>query len=695
MRRAELNWFQLRFPRELEDKVVIAALSAFSGVSHTTRLSLDLSATADGISHHLAVSPTATESVTASLRAAIPSLRLTATEAPTDHGHGLLWQLSPAVAALRTDDLAAIAANLLASLFPLRKGEEIRLRWHLRGAPRPASAISGDSDLKAGRLKALRAKLALPGMSAYGELFVVAKTPARRRQLIQRIASVLRSLGTPHGRLVGESYWFGQLARLLFRRGRYLSAPELAAISGWPIGGPDLPGLELGAAKRLAPSANLPKTGRPLGTSDFEGFARPVAISARASTKGLYVLGPTGTGKTNLLKHLIRSDLEQGRGMVVIETNGDLVTELVDSIPPNRINDVVLLDPTDRDFAVGFNPLASSANPSLVADQLSELFERRWSAFWGPRTAQLAHMGLLTLARRKGSTLVDLPRLFLDERFRARVLAGLNDPLGLGPDWQWFKGLSDAEQSTVIAPLMNKVRQFTARPSVRAIVGQDRPKISMRQIIEQRKVLLVHLPKGLIGADTAQLLGCLVLTALWQAMAERAALAKSRRSVFALHVDEVQDFASAPIPWDEMFAQGRKYGLALTAAHQNLSQLPKELREVILANARSKAVFALSAADAKVMERLFAPALTAADLQALDAYSVAAQLALEDGSVSRPVTLRTPPPSDSLGTAKAVRAASRHNYAQKRADIEKGLCSQAEAPKPTPAPVGRKRRSPS
>jgi hypothetical protein len=618
-------------------------------------------------------------------------LRVEAIEAPpTGSPWRWLWQLRPATAALRTDETASITAALLSSLFPLNAGETVCLRWNLRAAPRPPLPV-GRYDAQDGRERVVRAKLALPGLAAHGELFVTASSPSRRKQLLQRTATVLWSLSSPFGRLVAEPYWLGQLLHLVGLRGRYLSAPELGAVIGWPVGSPDLPGLELGAAKRLVPSANLSAAGRVLGTSDFAGVDRTVAISPAASTRGLYVLGPTGTGKTSLLKNLIRDDLEQGRGLVVVETNGDLVQELIDMVPPERVSDVVLLDPTDSTHAVGFNPLASPADPSLIADQLGELFQRLWEAFWGPRTAQLTHMGLLTLARRSGSTLLDLPRLYLDPIFREKVLADLDDPLGLGPDWKWFESLPPREQVNVVSPLLNKVRQFTARPSIRAIVGQAEPPLTMRQIIEQRKVLLVHLPKGLIGAETSQLLGCLVLTAVWQAAAERAALAPSRRHAFGLYVDEVQDFASAPIPWDELFAQGRKYGLALTVAHQNLEQLPRELREVVLANARSKAVFALSASDARVMEKLFAPALTAADLQALDAYSVAAQVALDDGSTARPVTLTTPPPVEPCGSAAQVRGASRRQYARPRREIEAALLARV-TPKPQATPVGRKRR---
>lgn len=693
MRRAELNWFALRFPRDLKQDAVLAVLSSFSGLAHGSRLVFDLSATDTGITHRLGVSESATVAVTGSLRAAIPSLRMEPTSAPSaPPSRRLLWQLNPAVAALRTDELPSISAALLSSLFPLGEGESIRLLWSLRPAPRPPLPDMPESQLD-GRLRVLRAKLALPGLAGTGELHVSAPHAAGAARLMQRTAAVLRSLSTPHGRLSADPYWLGQLARLTGRRGRYLSAPELAAVIGWPIDSPDLPGLELGAAKRLVPSSALPTWGRVLGDSDFSGLSRPVAISPAASTRGLYVLGPTGTGKTSLLKNLIRDDLEQGRGLAVIETNGDLVSDLLDLIPPERIDDVVLLDPTDPDYAIGFNPFAGVKDPSLVADQLGELFQRLWEAFWGPRTAQLTHMGLLTLARRKDSTLLDLPRLYLDPAFRARVLADLDDPLGLGPDWQWFESLSAREQTTVVSPLLNKVRQFTARPAIRAIVGQAEPATSLKQIVAEDKVLLVHLPKGLIGAETAQLLGCLILTGLWQVAAERAGLPSKHRRPFGLYVDEVQDFASAPIPWDEMFAQGRKYGLSLTVAHQNLEQLPKELRETVLANARSKAVFALSAADAKKLEPLFAPALTVADLQALDAYSVAARVAAENGSTARPVTLTTPPPPEPLGSAAAVRAASCAHFARPRLEIEAALRKQVQSPERRTAPVGRKPRS--
>jgi hypothetical protein len=693
MRQAELTTYRLSFPRDVTEDGVLAALSAFSGVAYGTRLVFELIASEDGIEHRLSISSRAADVVTGGLRAALPSLRLDEIEPERPkYRRRLLWQMAPPTAAIRADELAAVSASLLASLFPLAEGELIRLSWTMQPLPRPTLMLTPEYR-RDGRSQALKRKLDLPGLGGKGEMLVAAGTSSRVKQLVRRTGSVLHSLATPYGSLCVDPYWWGQLLRLIGLRGRYFSVRELAAVIAWPIDAPDLPGLELGAAKRLVPSLALSEGGRLLGVSNFAGVRRPVAITPNASTRGLYILGPTGTGKTSLIKNLVRDDLIAGRGLAVVETNGDLISDLLDLIPPNRIADVVLVDPTDPDSAVGFNPFVGAGDASLVADQLGELFQRLWKDFWGPRTGQLAHMGLLTLAGREGSTLIDLPRLYLDPVFRSAVLRDLDDPVGLEPDWQWFMKLPVREQASVVAPLLNKVRQFTARPAIRAIVGQAKPAISMRRIMAEGKVLLVYLPKGLIGAETATLLGCLVLTSLWQAATERARLPLHERRPFGLYVDEVQDFAEAPIPWDEMFAQGRKYGLALSVAHQNLAQLPRELREVALANARSKAVFALSAADARSLEPLFAPALKAGDLQSLDAYSIAAQVALNDGSTARPVTLTTPPPPSPLGTAPEVRRASRAAYGRARADVEEELRAQVSQTRPPNASIGRRRRS--
>lgn len=501
MSRAELSWFRLGFPRDgVTAEAVLSVLSGLSGADWRTRLVLELSATPTGIVHRIGVSAEAVDLLTGELRAAIPSLRVDPTEVPEEAAtRRLLWQLVPRAAVLRVDQLEAIAASLLASTYPTQAGESVRLAWYLRPAVRPGIDVTPE-DRSQGRLTALRTKVNLPGFTAYGEMSVTASDSRRAAYLLGRSSSVLRSLSTRFGRLVGEPWLWGQMMRSLGQRGRYYSVKELAAVTGWPIGAPDIPGLTLSASKRLLPSADLPRTGRILGVTNFPGITREVAITPTASTRGLYLLGPTGTGKTSLIKGLVRDSMEQGQGLCVIDTNGDLPTDLLDLVPDHRINDVVFLDPTDPDFAVGFNPFAGSPDAELVADQISELFERTWKSFWGPRTAQLAHTGLLSLARSGGNaTLLDLPRLYNDPHFRAATVAGLDDPVGLAPDWNWLSALPEKELAAIAAPLLNKTRAFTARSSIRGIIGQARPTINYAADHGRAKDTFGERPEGLAG----------------------------------------------------------------------------------------------------------------------------------------------------------------------------------------------------
>src|SRR4029077_2933723 len=195
MKPGELSWYRLRFPRELSADAVVAALSGFSGVAHRTRLVFDLNATSTGIEHRLAVSPTAVDVVSGNLRAAIPSLRLDQVDAPKQpHSRRLLWQLAPATAASRADALSGVTASFLASLFPLAEHETIRLLWTVRPSARPPLPFTPENR-REGYLRALRPKLALPGLAGHGELRVTARSAERTAQLLHRPTAVLRSLG--------------------------------------------------------------------------------------------------------------------------------------------------------------------------------------------------------------------------------------------------------------------------------------------------------------------------------------------------------------------------------------------------------------------------------------------------------------------------------------------------------------------
>lgn len=694
MNRTELSWFRLTFPRDLSTDAVMAVLSGLSGTDRSTCLVFELSANARGIEHRIGVSANAVDALLGELRSAISSLRADTTE-PTQTAatRRLLWQLTPATATIRTEPLEAISASLLASLYPLTKGEEISLAWRMQSALRPSLEVTPEGG-NTGRVRALRDKLALPGLYGYGELWVVAGSHGQTTHLLRRTSAVLRSLSTPHGRLVGEPPLWGQITRFIGQRGRYYSVRELAAVIGWPVGAPDVPGLVMGASKRLLPSAELPRFGRIIGTTDFPGITRRVAVPVQASTRHTYILGPTGTGKTTLIQNLIATDLAENRGLAVIDTNGDLARSILDFIPEHRIGDVVYLDPADSQAVVGLNPLAASPDPYLAADQLVELFRRLWKEFWGPRSGQLFHLGLSTLTQQPQATLLDLARLFTDATYRHGAVGRLDDPLGLESTWAWYESLSEGERLNMLGPVLNKASQFTNRPIIRNVIGQATPLVTLRQIMAERKVLIVNLSKGILGQEASQLLASLVVVGLWQAATERARLPIDKRPVFMAYLDEVQDLLALPGGvFDEMLAQGRKFGFALNLAHQNLGQLTSAMREAILANAHSKIVFRVEPSDARTLAHNFSPYLNAADLANLPARSVAAVVGLDDGGAARPVTLTTPPPPTPTGHTELVRQSSRDSYARPLTEIEAELRRRI-TPEPSSGPLGQKPRQP-
>ena len=346
-----------------------------------------------------------------------------------------------------------------------------------------------------------------------------------------------------------------------------------------------------------------------------------MALTPTDSLRHLHALGPTGSGKSTLLLNLIAQDMAAGRAVVVIEPKGDLIAAALEQVPPARLADVVLLDPSDTARPVGLNPLAlGGRSPELAADQLLGLFHSLYLAHWGPRTHDILGASLLTLARLPGMTLAALPLLLTDAGFRRRVLPRVVDPIGLEPFWTAYEAWSEAERAAAIAPVMNKLRPLLLRPEMRAIVGQTRRSFDLRRVFTERKVLLVNLNKGLLGPETSALLGSLVVSQLWQAILGRSAIAPERRHAVFVYVDEFQDYMHLPLDFADALTQARGLGVGFVAAHQYLHQLDPAMRSAVLANAQSRVAFRLPSEDARVVAA--DSALAPEDFQGLGAFRV-------------------------------------------------------------------------
>ena len=457
------------------------------------------------------------------------------------------------------------------------------------------------------------------------------------------------------------------LAARRLGRGDLVSVAELAALAHLPTD-QSVPGLRRAGAKAVAPPAEVYSQGKVLGRAEAGG-RRQVALAVADGRYHLHVLGATGSGKSTLLTNLALSDMDQGRGVVVIDPKGDLVADILDRVPDRAAERVVLIDPDERAAPPILNVLAGP-EPDLAVDNLVGIFRSIFAAFWGPRTDDVLRAACLTLLRHaaasgRATSLAEVPRLLSEPAFRApRVAAVAGDKVGLGGFWSWYEEMSEANRSQVIGPVMNKLRAFLLRDFVRQVVGRAGPGFDMAKVLDGG-ACLVRVPKGVLGDDTARLLGSFVVAKVWQAATHRARLGQAARTDAALYVDECQNFLHLPRSFDEMLAEARGYRLSMVLAHQHLAQLPRDLRDGVSANARTKVFFSLSPEDAHALARHVAPELSEHDLSHLGAYQVAARLVV-DGEEAPAFTLRTGPPRPVVaGRASAVRAAARANFGRR------------------------------
>ena len=479
-----------------------------------------------------------------------------------------------------------------------------------------------------------------------------------------------------------------------------LSVKEATCFLLLPAGEEDLPG-----TPGIHPKLMLPPKWyqEPKAVSTSRTFAvttslqhKQLAIRPKDALEHTVLLGSTGAGKSTAMMNLILADIKAGRSVLVIDPKADLVTDVLERIPEDRKDDVVVLDASDP-CPVGFNPLAYHQDPSLTADAILAVFQELFAQNWGIRSADVMAGALLTLAQVKGANLLYLPPLLTDERFRREILAQVKDPIALEPFWRNYESMRDSERRTEIAPVLNKFRQITYRPRLRSVLGQTKPKFSLNDLFTKRKIVLVPLNRGFIGAESARLLGSLIVGLTWTLALSRAKIAPEKRHMVCIYIDELQDYLALPTSFSDALAQARGLGVAYTVAHQYRGQLPPDIKSGIDANCRNKIVFGLNSEDAKAMAEQ-ALELTALDFMTLPRYEVYTSFQ-HGGKSTGWISARTLPPPDPVRMAAELKAESMARYGVPTTDTEATLSrlmtgAPAEPdPAVTSAPIGRKKKT--
>jgi energy-coupling factor transporter ATP-binding protein EcfA2 len=447
-----------------------------------------------------------------------------------------------------------------------------------------------------------------------------------------------------------------------------LSIEELAGFVLLPCSDTALAGISGLHPKLLRPPAWLKNAEERIFAKSLGANSTNLNIPIKDSLEHTVILGPTGSGKSTVMLNLIISDIKAGRGVLVIDPKADLVNDILARVPQERVNDVVVIDPSEA-APVGLNPLVCNiqAEPSLISDTILSVLGQIFKDSWGIFTQDVLSAALLTLAQIPNTTLMQLPALLTDEHFRRSITGKITDKMGLLPFWESFEAQSHAEKRKVIAPVMNKLRQFTLRPALRNVLGQVKPKFSLSDLFDKNKIVLVPLNKGLIGAESARLLGSLIVGLTWTLALSRAKIPTDKRHPVSIFIDELQDYLALPTDFADALAQARGLGIGFTMAHQYRSQLSPGVKAAIDTNARNKIVFNLNSTDAKDMAAM-APELETEDFMDLPRYHIYANLqnnGKNTGWISGQ-TLPTPPP---IRLPDELKAASIKRYGQESTDF--------------------------
>lgn len=409
-----------------------------------------------------------------------------------------------------------------------------------------------------------------------------------------------------------------------------------------------------------------------LGRVKFRSRQERFGMRLEDRHRHVAIVGKTGVGKSTLLENLIASDIAAGRGIGLIDPHGDLAEAVLALVPSQRTNEVILLDAGDTAFPVAFNPLACSdpAQRPLVASGVVSAFKKLYGDSWGPRLEYILRNSLLVLVAVPDTSLLSLLRLLSDASYRKAIVERVDDPVVRSFWQQEFADWNERYRMEAIAPIQNKVGQFLSSPVLRAITGQAKSAVNLRQVMDSGRVLIVNLSKGRIGEDTSALLGSLLVTSLQQAAMSRADIPENDRLDFFLYVDEFQNFATESFA--TILSEARKFRLSLTVANQYLAQMDERTSDAIFGNVGSLVCFQVGPQDAEILAEQLAGDMRPEDLIALPRFTAYVRL-LIDGMPSRPFSMETLPPTKhrmDVERAAKVRNQSRHRYARPAAHVE-------------------------
>jgi hypothetical protein len=479
-----------------------------------------------------------------------------------------------------------------------------------------------------------------------------------------------------------------------------LSLTELATMIHFPADGSLVTPQLRQSYSRTAPApTNMPSEGTLLGINKHQGAERPIYITEADRMRHFYVIGQTGVGKSGFLQNLVLQDIQAGAGVCMIDPHGTDIEEVMGLIPPEREQDIIYFDPSRLDRSIGLNMLEYDPQrpeqKTFIVNELLSMFQKLYAAnpeSMGPMFEQYFRNATLLVMEdpESGNTLMDIGRVMADAQFRRRKLERATNPVVV-QFWREIAGKAGGEASleNIVPYIVGKIDPLTANDYIRPIIGQQQSTFNFRQVMDERKILLVNLSKGRLGDINANLIGMIFVGKILMAALSRVDDPTKSFPPFFLHIDEFQNISTPAIA--SILSEARKYKLGLTMAHQFIAQLDPVIRDAVFGNVGSMALLRVGNEDAEALAPQVAPVFSVNDLMNTPNYNAVLRV-LANGTPQQPFSVAlVPPPESDRGKAERLIEASYERYGRPRAEIEEELRVRYQKPVPPvpPAPLVR------
>ncbi len=399
----------------------------------------------------------------------------------------------------------------------------------------------------------------------------------------------------------------------------YFSSEELASFFHFPNKTVETPHIAWLKAKSAPVSAEVPTEGGTfIGHGYYRGVKRPIHIEVRDRMRHMYIIGKTGVGKSELLKEMIKQDIEAGRGVCVIDPHGDLIEDTLRYIPPERAEDVILFDPAETSRPMGLNLLEVQTEEqkhfitSAIINLMYKLYDPQRTGIIGPRFEHAVRNAMLTIMSEPGTTFIEIVRVMTDQKYVQELLPKVQDPIVRRYWTDQIAQTSDFHKSEVLDYIVSKFGRFVTNKMMRNIIGQSKSSFDFRDVMDNGKILLINLSKGKLGEENSTFLGLLIIPKILAAAMSRVDTPEENRRDFFLYVDEFQNFATPDFA--VILSEARKYHLSLTVANQFIGQMDEEVKNAIFGNVGTQIAFRLGVTDAAYMQREFQPRFSESDL---------------------------------------------------------------------------------